>query len=140
MQETSNIHVFRSNYLQSRSTPVQRTVPMGTLQSAHTEEYGRHLLLTRAVSAGTPVLKQQPYAAVLYYDEVPRRCDFCFAASDQLMRCSRSKFAHYCCVKHQRAAWKAYYRKESEALRACAPNVPPATVRLAARVLWRKAR
>eukprot|EP00775_Hariotina_reticulata_P013528 gene13528-biopygen15414 len=55
------------------------------------------------------------------------------------MRCSRSRFAHYCCQAHQKAAWRAYYRQECEALVACAPRIPPASVRLAARVLWRRA-
>ena len=113
---------------------------METTQLAYSNELGRHLLLARDVPAATTVLEQQPYAAVLYDDQVPQRCDFCFVASDKLMRCSRSKLAHYCSAAHQRAAWKAYYKVECEALVACAPNVPPATVRLAARTLWRRAR
>lgn len=90
-------------------------------------------------------MEQQPYAAVLYDDQVPLRCDWCFQApqpgvsstTQQLLRCTRSRFAHYCSKEHQKAAWRAYYRHECAALVACAPNVPPATVRLAARVLWR---
>lgn len=113
---------------------------MEITELAHSTEFGRHLVLKRDVPASCTVLKQQPFAAVLYDDHVCQRCDLCFALSDKLMRCSRSKFAHYCSVAHQRAAWKVYYKKETEALLSCAPNIPPATVRLAARVLWRRQR
>jgi SET and MYND domain-containing protein len=109
------------------------------IQHAHSKQFQRHLLAARDVSLGERVWSQEPYAAVLYDDQVALRCDYCFAQSEHLMRCSRSRFAHYCCQTHQKAAWKAYYRQECEALVACAPRIPPASVRLAARVLWRRA-
>jgi hypothetical protein len=112
-------------------------------QEAHSARFGRHLVAAEGISAGQAVLEQQPYAAVLYGDQVPLRCDWCFrtaAVSCTLLRCTRSKFAHYCSREHQKAAWKAYYRQECAALVACAPHAPPATVRLAARVLWRRDR
>ncbi len=42
--------------------------------------------------------------------------------------------------EHQRAAWVGGYKVECEALVRCAPRVPPPTVRLAARILWRRER
>jgi SET and MYND domain-containing protein len=113
---------------------------MDNFIEANNAEFGRHLLAARDVQPATAVLTQQPYAAVLYDDQVTLRCDYCFRESNSLMRCARSKFAHYCCQAHQKAAWRAYYRQECGALVACAPRVPPASVRLAARVLWRRAR
>ena len=40
----------------------------------------------------------------------------------------------------QKAAWLAGHKQECAALQRVAPRVPPATVRLAARVLWRAER
>lgn len=116
---------------------------IAAFEEAHSAQFGRHLIANKLLSPGTTVLQQQPYASVLYDAHVPLRCDWCFQmpqSGSTLMRCTRSKFAHYCCKDHQKAAWKAYYKQECAALVACAPNVPPATVRLAARVLWRRDR
>lgn len=118
---------------------------------AHSQQLGRHLVAAQHVDTAQVVLQQRPYAAVLYDDQVPLRCDWCFATAAQrpggtttttttLSRCAASKFAHYCSRQHQKAAWRAYYKQECAALLACAPHVPPPTVRLAARVLWRRAR
>ncbi|KAG2493715.1 hypothetical protein HYH03_008228 [Edaphochlamys debaryana] len=101
---------------------------------------GRHLVATRAFSPGALVLKQEPLAAVLYDEATPGHCDHCFAAVPRPLRCSRSRLARYCSREHQRAAWAAGFRAECEALVRCAPRVPPPTVRLAARILWRRAR
>jgi len=112
-------------------------------REVHNIQLGRHLVAAADLKQGQIVLDQRPYAAVLYDGQVPVRCDWCYKTAQPgttLMRCAHSKFAHYCSRDHQRAAWRAYYRQESAALAACAPQVPPATVRLAARVLWRRNR
>jgi len=51
-----------------------------------------------------------------------------------------SKVARYCSREAQAAAWKDGYREECTALVGCAPRIPPPTVRLAARALWRRKR
>ena len=91
------------------------------------------------------MLVAEPYAAVL--DDAARhlRCDHTFAtAADagvgSLLRCARSKVARYASREAQAAAWREGYKEECAALVACAPGVPPPTVRLAARVLWRRRR
>ena len=114
---------------------------------------GRHLVASRQLSPGTLVLQQQPYAAVLYDDQVPLRCDYCFRSASggqPLLRCARSKQARYCSRGHQAAAWRERgYQNECRALLACdeqrrqrgrGGGVPTATVRLAARALWRRIR
>ena len=106
---------------------------------------GRHLVATQRLRAGDIVLVAEPYAAVL--DDAARhlRCDHTFAtAADagvgSLLRCARSKVARYASREAQAAAWREGYKEECAALVACAPGVPPPTVRLAARVLWRRRR
>ncbi|PNW88146.1 hypothetical protein CHLRE_01g016450v5 [Chlamydomonas reinhardtii] len=102
---------------------------------------GRHLVAARAFAAGEVVLQQEPYAAVLSDEMTPGVCDHCFRHCARPLRCGRSRLARYCCRAHQAAAWgPGGYRAECEALVRCAPRVPPPTVRLAARVLWRRAR
>ena len=85
-----------------------------------------------------------PYAAVL--DDAARtsRCDHTFAKPsdaagryfDARARRWRATFRE---TRRSRRG-SAGYKEECASLVACAPRVPPATVRLAARVLWRRAR
>ena len=106
---------------------------------------GRHLVATQHLRAGDVVLVAEPYAAVLNDAAQHLRCDHTFAtAADagvgSLFRCARSKVARYASREAQVAAWREGYMEECAALVACAPRVPPPTVRLAARVLWRRRR
>ena len=105
---------------------------------------GRCLVATTRLRAGEEVLATQPYAACLNDDQRATRCDHTFASAEDvggaLLRCSRSKVARYSSREAQAAAWRAGYREECAALAACAPRVPPPTVRLAARALWRRRR
>ena len=106
---------------------------------------GRHLVATQRLRAGDIVLVAEPYAAVLDDGARHLRCDHTFAtAADagvgSLLRCARSKVARYASREAQAAAWREGYKEECAALVACAPGVPPPTVRLAARVLWRRRR
>jgi hypothetical protein len=110
-----------------------------------TDSGGRKLVALQRLRAGEIVLVAEPYAAVL--DEAARnvRCDHTFATAGEagggsLLRCSISKVARYASREAQAAAWRSGYKEECAALVACAPRVPPPTVRLAARVLWRRRR
>ena len=104
-----------------------------------TDSGGRKLVALQRLRAGEIVLVAEPYAAVL--DEAARnvRCDHTFATAGEagggsLLRCSISKVARYASREAQAAAWRSGYKEECAALVACAPRVPPPTVRLAARV------
>ncbi|GLI61325.1 hypothetical protein VaNZ11_003682 [Volvox africanus] len=101
---------------------------------------GRHLIATRPFAPGEIILKQDPYVSVLSGKQITCFCDFCYSNCQRPLRCSRSKLAHYCCKEHQRLAWTAGYKEECEALVRCSPRVPPPTIRMAARLLWRRAR
>ena len=52
-------------------------------------------------------------------------------------RCTGCRFARYSSREAQKAAWGCGHKEECAALKACAPRTPPATIRLAARVLWK---
>ncbi|CAD7705179.1 unnamed protein product [Ostreobium quekettii] len=113
---------------------------LGPVRLRESQQKGRHLVAGPAFLPGAVVLSRAPYQAVLYDDQVPRRCGFCFRAGAGLRRCGRSKFARYDSLDHQRRDWEDGYREECAALRRVAPRVPPATVRLAARVFWKRMR
>ncbi|GAX79165.1 hypothetical protein CEUSTIGMA_g6605.t1 [Chlamydomonas eustigma] len=103
-------------------------------------QLGRHLICTNHVRPGQVLLQQAPYQAVLYDDQIAIRCDYCYGTArpeHRLLKCSRSKFARYCCRDHQQAAWGNGYKQECQALVSFSPKVPPATIRLAARTVWR---
>ena len=104
---------------------------------------GRHLVASRPYKRGELVLAQAPYRAVLDEQHTVTHCDHTFApplSGQQLLRCSRSKLARYVSRSAQKAAWRDGYKEECEALVRCAPRIPPPTVRLAARCLWRRQR
>jgi hypothetical protein len=93
----------------------------------------------------SPLLpRRHPPAAAPEYantrHQVAIRCDHCGRVCDPPLRCGRCKLARYCSAEHQRAAWGGGHRDECAALCACAPRVPPPTVRMLARALWRAAR
>lgn len=113
---------------------------MDGITIAYNASKGRHIVATKAFAPGQLVLEQEPYAAVLYDEHVPGRCDHCFEVCETPLRCGRSRLARYCSREHQRIAWNQGYKQECDSLVKLAPKVPPPTVRLAARVLWRRQR
>lgn len=125
---------------------VHAILPGGSveLRVADPADGGRRLFVRAPIKAGDEILSLNPYAAVLNDASRTSRCDHTFAKpSDNggsLLRCARSKVARYVSRDAQVAAWKRGYKEECASLVNCAPRVPPATVRLAARVLWRRAR
>jgi SET and MYND domain-containing protein len=117
-------------------------LPEGVLLQADGRR-GRHLVASRPYKRGELVLAQAPYRAVLDEQHTATHCDHTFvpaSSGQQLLRCSRSKLARYVSRAAQKAAWRDGYKEECEALVRCAPRVPPPTVRLAARCLWRMQR
>ncbi|CAL8470855.1 g10397 [Coccomyxa elongata] len=66
-------------------------------------------------------------------------CHHTFTSSTNLLRCAGCKFARYASKEAQRAAWKNGHQQECAALQACG-RIPPATIRLAARIYWKERR
>ena len=130
---------------------------------------GRHLVAHAEIPVGSLLLSDPPVEAVLYDEQLPLRCSWTFSEETSLLRCSRCcsfrfglpswklskaqdnyllitqdsyrcRVARYSTREAQLAAWKSGHREECSALRDCSPRLPPATVRLAARVQWRSIR
>ena len=102
----------------------------------------RRLIAAQRIAGGHVVLVEEPYAAVLRSAHVQQRCDRTFepsASGDALKVCPQSRVTRYSSRAAQRAAQReGYGGPEAVALRRCATSaMPPASVRLAARILWR---
>ncbi len=52
---------------------------------------GRGLVASKRIARGEDVLAEEPYAAVLFSEEVSRFCDFTFKPNQKLLRCAKSK-------------------------------------------------
>ena len=141
-----------------------------TLEAFSTEDRGRGLrvakdaprvhagtsrCLVSSLTTGDTLLCDQPLVSVLSTTQASTRCHYCLARDALLQRCSGCRFARYCSVACQRAAWTyAEHRDECRALRAwfravrASPGAPEntdmseyepgTTIRALARVLWQR--
>ena len=102
----------------------------------------RRLVAAQRIARGQVSLVEEPYAAVLCGAHVQQRCDRTFEPNSSgaaLAVCPQGRVTRYSSRAAQRAAQReGYGRPEAVALRSCATTaLPPASVRLAARILWR---
>eukprot|EP00884_Botryococcus_braunii_P005537 jgi/Botrbrau1/14985/Bobra.0018s0085.1 len=100
---------------------------------------GRCMIAADNWTVGETIISVAPYAAVLYGEQADIRCHHSFQIPNTRLRCGGCKFAKYKDKTAQKAAW-AVHKAECRALQGCAPRIPPATIRLAAHVFWRRAR
>jgi hypothetical protein len=49
---------------------------------------GRRLIACKPFQPGDVVLREEPYASVLYDDQMVTRCDCCLGPADSLLRCA----------------------------------------------------
>ena len=120
-------------------------LPGGRVEMRVDPARGRHLVAAVDMRAGDEALVARPYACALHDSQRAARCDHTFKRADDggaLLRCARCKHARYLGRDAQAAAWKRGHREECAAIESAAKGgrVPPATARMAARALWRKAR
>lgn len=97
------------------------------------EQKGRGLRASKSLTPGDKVLESTPLVYVLCNSVRGLCCDFCFAKSEDLQRCSKCKFARYCNRECQKSAWKDH-KTECELTLNISPNIPTDLVRLMARI------
>lgn len=95
---------------------------------------GRGLRALKSLAPGDKVLESTPSVYVLSNSVRGQCCDFCFAKSENLQRCSKCKFARYCNRECQKSAWKDH-KTECERILSVSPNIPTDLVRLMARIM-----
>ena len=120
--------------------PSDRIAAVGLVKQHDSAQSGRHLRASDHLSAGKRILQEEAVAAVLYDEQVANRCHMSFKILQSPLRCGGCKFARYASKDDQRLAWQLGHREECAALQACSPHTPPATVRLVARLCWRRDR
>jgi len=81
-------------------------------------------------------LRSQPFAHVVLQKHSAGVCDWCLRSTNSLQRCSSCKVTRYCDTKCQRLAW-TLHKEECSYLKRVAPKVPPDTVRLLARIIFK---
>lgn len=99
---------------------------------------GRGLRALKSLAPGDKVLESTPSVYVLSNSVRGQCCDFCFAKSEDLQRCSKCKFARYCNRECQKSAWKDH-KTECERILNVYPNIPTDLVRLMARIMQQQA-
>ena len=95
---------------------------------------GRGLRALKSLAPGDKVLESTPSVYVLSNSVRGQCCDFCFAKSEDLQRCSKCKFARYCNRECQKSAWKGH-KTECERILSVSPNIPTDLVRLMAKIM-----
>ncbi|KAG9268984.1 histone-lysine N-methyltransferase SMYD3-like [Astyanax mexicanus] len=63
-------------------------------------------------------------------------CHNCVRTGEKLLRCSQCKIARYCSVRCQKESW-AEHKTECRCLKRVHPRIPPDSVRLTARIIFR---
>ena len=106
----------------------------GSLEVFDSHQKGRGLRALKCFKAGEKTLESFPNVFVLSNTVRGQRCDFCFSASETLLRCSKCKFARYCGRGCQKKAWKSH-KNECNRTAKIHPNAPTDMVRLIARIL-----
>jgi len=100
------------------------------LRAVRDNEVG--VFAVRDLPAGTLILDSPPFAFTLSQQHHRTHCHYCFEPGNALQRCSRCKYAMYCSVDCQRAAWRDHHRVE------CGSEYVADSVALACRVFRKK--
>ena len=108
-------------------------LPFG-MQLVRAAASGRGVAAARSFAPGDVLLRAPAVAAVPTAECAFTHCHHCLKPAEALKICSACKYARYCCVAHQRAAWPAH-KAECRMLKRTRPRVPGPSVLLLARLL-----
>ena len=76
---------------------------------------------------GDDVFKEEPFAYIIKPDYRSYVCDFCikrYESTDDLKKCTKCKFVHYCNVECHKKAWKSH-KHECKLIEALIDNIEP---------------
>ncbi|XP_011504410.1 PREDICTED: SET and MYND domain-containing protein 4-like [Ceratosolen solmsi marchali] len=79
---------------------------------AYSKKYGRHLVATRSFKPGSIILKENPFAYIIYTEKHYTHCHHCLARSYNLISCPKCPIAQYCSEICKTSAWKMAHRIE----------------------------
>ncbi|XP_072015030.1 N-lysine methyltransferase SMYD2-like [Amphiura filiformis] len=85
------------------------------------------------IPVGDSLLREQPVAWILSASERESYCHYCFVELDDVILCSRCKFARYCGEECKKLD-ETFHKNECKGLQDLSPLVPSSSVRLLARM------
>ncbi|XP_072015028.1 N-lysine methyltransferase SMYD2-like [Amphiura filiformis] len=85
------------------------------------------------IPVGDSLLREQPVAWILSASERESYCHYCFVELDDVILCSRCKFARYCGEECKKSD-ETFHKNECKGLQDLSPLVPSSSVRLLARM------
>lgn len=98
-------------------------------------------LRNRKFKAGDLICRADPFSHVIAAKVNGAFCDWCAKPplSSRLLKCGSCKYEHYCNKICQKKSW-VYHKFECPLLKAISPKVPPDSVRLMTKILWKLAK
>ncbi|CAH2249964.1 histone-lysine N-methyltransferase SMYD3 [Pelobates cultripes] len=109
----------------------------GNLEKFQSPGRGNGLRAVRSLCPGVTVFKAEPYVYTVCHGKQYRAaCHHCLRRGTKLLRCSQCKFARYCDVRCQKAAWEGH-KRECMCLKCVLPNIPTDSVRLVGRIIFK---
>ncbi|XP_074436050.1 histone-lysine N-methyltransferase SMYD3 isoform X3 [Larus michahellis] len=97
---------------------------------------GSGLRSRRRLRPGELLYRGQPFAYVVSKEQLGGVCEHCLRRNEHLHRCSQCKVAKYCGKSCQKEAWLDH-KQECRCLKSVEPNIPPDSVRLAGRIVFK---
>ncbi|XP_059572114.1 histone-lysine N-methyltransferase SMYD3 isoform X1 [Alligator mississippiensis] len=97
---------------------------------------GCGLRARRRLQPGELLYRAQPFAAIAASPQRGRLCERCLRRNEDLLRCSQCKIARYCGKRCQKEDWQDH-KRECKCLKSIEPNIPPDSVRLVGRIVFK---
>ncbi|XP_074024279.1 histone-lysine N-methyltransferase SMYD3 isoform X2 [Numenius arquata] len=97
---------------------------------------GSGLRTRRRLRPGELLYRAQPFAYIVSKEQLGGVCERCLRRNEHLQRCSQCKVAKYCGKSCQKEAWLDH-KQECRCLKSVEPNIPPDSVRLAGRIVFK---
>eukprot|EP00079_Xenopus_tropicalis_P016177 XP_004914683.1 PREDICTED: histone-lysine N-methyltransferase SMYD3 isoform X1 [Xenopus tropicalis] len=106
----------------------------GILEKFQSPGKGNGVRALKDMSHGLTVMIAEPYVYTVC--RIKTACDHCLHRKEKLLRCSQCKVTRYCNSHCQRKAWQGH-KRECKCLRSTLPNVPPNSVRLVGKIIFK---
>ncbi|KAI1895859.1 hypothetical protein AGOR_G00111100 [Albula goreensis] len=100
---------------------------------------GNGLRAVSSLKAGELLCSAEPFACCVSKKAMKYSCENCFSRKDKLLRCSQCKTARYCDAGCQKRSWPEH-KVECQRLKHLHPAIPPDSVRLVAKIVFRLVR
>ncbi|KAI9094333.1 hypothetical protein DFS34DRAFT_652019 [Phlyctochytrium arcticum] len=98
--------------------------------------YGRGIYAKESISAGSELIREDPYVKVVDDQHIETHCSQCMRAASPL-RCSQCAFVRYCSQACQKKDWWIH-KQECAASKRINPKLATTVIRVMARLIWKQ--